>query len=497
MKNKLDELAKRLVACRAAAALKKLAVGLAGIALACVALPSMAQVFHLGPLTELSRPTLSGCAGLALPGTWGPNDAAEPAIAVNPAQPNNIVVDWILGPAGGVVSATSFDGGRSWQQVPLPLTTCSGGPFVAAADPWLAFGPDGAVFAINAMGNSLSAIFIGVNKSTDGGLHWSGISYVTPTPGLGARPTISTDSSDPRFAYAFWQGSVKSASPQFFSRTTDGGVTWETPYAPYQLSPHYAVDCSQVFVLPGGSLVYLGLLYYQGPNQPPKQNYIAVMRSSDHGQTWSSLSIAATMLPLSQPNSSGANLIVDPKTGRYVHDAGDPAFALDPNNGNLYAVWEDGRFSNFQINEIAFSMSNDGGLTWSNPIRINQTPRNIPLLNRQAFLPSVAVLGDGTIGISYYDFRSNDANPGLPTDYWLAQCHPSAGKPPTNPASWGNEMRFTDNSFNLESVILFPDEYFLGDYVGGLAASGRAFVAAFTAVDTNGVTAIFARRAGP
>jgi hypothetical protein len=499
MNYQFDELTKSMArSVTRRAALKQFSLGLAGMALACFEIPCQGQVSHLGPLIELSQPSvLSGCTGIGLPGTWGPNDAAEPAISVNPVQPNNVAADWIMGPGGDVVSVASFDGGRSWQRVPLPLTTCSGGPFAVAADPWLAFGPDGALYAINAMGDSFSATFIGVNKSSDGGLHWSGISYVTPTPGTGARPSISTDSTDSRFAYAFWQGSVKNAGPQFFSRTTDGGATWETPYAPYQLAPHYAVDFSQVFVLPGGSLVDLCLLYYEGPNQPPKQSYVARMGSTNHGQSWSSLSIAVPMQPVSQPNSTGFNLVVDPETGRYVHDAGDPAFAMDPQNGNLYAVWEDGRFSNGLINEIAFSVSSDGGLSWSNPIRINQTPQNIPLLNRQAFLPSVAVLADGTIGISYYDFRFNDPNPGAPTDYWLAQCRPSAANSPASAASWGYEVRLTDTSFNLQSAFLLGDESFLGDYVGGLAASGKAFVAAFTAVDQNGLTSIFARRVGP
>src|ERR1051326_5596501 len=226
MNNKFDELTKAMAQfVTRRRALKKFGVGLAGMALIWLALYSNAQVSHLGPLTELSQPSpVSGCIGLALPGTWGPNDAAEPAIAVNPLQPNNIVVDWILGPAGDVVSATSSDGGRSWQQVSLPLTTCSGGPFVAAADPWLAFGSDGAVYAINGMGNTLSAIFIGVNKSTDGGLHWSGISYVTPTPGGGARPTISTDGG------LHWSGiSYVTPTPGGGARptiSTDGGLHW-------------------------------------------------------------------------------------------------------------------------------------------------------------------------------------------------------------------------------------------------------------------------------
>src|SRR6516164_1586840 len=97
MNHRFDELTKAQSVMRRAPR-TKFCVGMAGIALACFALPAIAQVSHLGPLTELSQPCpLSGCTGAPLPGTWGPNDAAEPAIAVNPSQPNNIVVDWIFG----------------------------------------------------------------------------------------------------------------------------------------------------------------------------------------------------------------------------------------------------------------------------------------------------------------------------------------------------------------------------------------------------------------
>jgi hypothetical protein len=136
-------------------------------------------------------------------------------------------------------------------------------------------------------------------------------------------------------------------------------------------------------------------------------------------------------------------------------------------------------------------------LTWSNPIRVNQTPSNIPPPNRQAFLPSVAVTADGTIGVSYYDFRFNDPSPGLPTDYWMVQCHPSATAPAANPANWGNEVRLTGSSFNLEACVQLGGEFFLGFYIGGIAGSGKGFVATFTAVDQNGVTSIFGRRVGP
>src|SRR5215469_17497220 len=104
------------------------------------------------------------------------------------------------------------------------------------------------------------------------------------------------------------------------------------------------------------------------------------------------------MTPLYTPNCH--TLAVDPETRQFVGDPTNPSFAVDGRNGNLYAVWEDGRFSNFQYNDIAFSMSVDGGSTWSAPIRVNQTPLTIPPLDRQAFFPNVAVAANGTIGVS-------------------------------------------------------------------------------------------------
>ena len=94
--------------------------------------------------------------------------------------------------------------------------------------------------------------------------------------------------------------------------------------------------------------------------------------------------------------------------------------------GNLYAVWQDARFSGFSHDEIAFSRSTDGGSSWSAPIKINKTPTNIPAGNRQAFTPTVRVAADGTIGVTYYDFRNNtDDAATLPTDYFIVHCHPS------------------------------------------------------------------------
>ena len=172
------------------------------------------------------------------------------------------------------------------------------------------------------------------------------------------------------------------------------------------------------------------------------------------------------------------------------------SFAVDPNSGNLYAVWIDGRFSNFQYNSIALSMSSDGGFTWSQPIQVNQTPSTVPPIDRQAWNPTVAVAADGTVAVSYYDFRNNTGGPGALTDYWMAFCHPSASAPATSPANW-SEVRLTNTSFNLEQApARFAGDFFLGDYEG-LKAVGNDFVAVWGMPDgtSSNQESIFFRRA--
>src|SRR5207302_628968 len=208
MNNKFDELTKSLAqSVTRRAALKRLSAGLAAIALACLgAMPTATLASTLGPLIELSQPNPVGTCddGFRIPGITL-NDTFEPYVTVNPRNPNNVVATWTLGPIQNVVAGVSFNGGRTWQQVPLPLTLCSGGSYVAAGDPWLSFAPNGDLYAINLAGSSPSAAISTVIKSTDGGLHWSAPVLLTSsadlTPG---RPTIAVDSTDARFVYAFW-----------------------------------------------------------------------------------------------------------------------------------------------------------------------------------------------------------------------------------------------------------------------------------------------------
>jgi hypothetical protein len=449
-----------------------------------------------GPLLLLSNPDpLAGCP----PGFLGANVAIEPYVAVNPANPKNLAAIWIDdGFAGNVVSVT-LDGGTTWQNEPLPGTThCTGGNFPEAADPWLAFAPNGDLYAeSDAFGIGTEKRAVLINKSTDGGLTWSDAIQINPNgnakPDRGAdKPSLAADPTHSGYVYAVWN--EEGHSDTVFTRTVDGGQTWEPARTIDAAPPSEFNEGHQIVLLPDGTLV---CAFTEGQYTNNGQVALTLLRSSDQGQTWSGPIAAVVQQPLIDPSIQPPNATVtDPDTGQAVE--AHPSFesiALDPNSGTLYAVWPDGRFSNFQYNSIALSRSSDGGLTWSNPIQVNQTPTSVPPLDRQAWNPTVAVAADGTVAVTYYDFRNNTPAAGALTDYWLAYCHPSATTPVTNPANWG-EVRLTDTSFDLEQApIRFYGAFFVGDYEG-LAAVGKDFVAAWGMPDGTSTAqeSIFFRR---
>src|SRR5262249_10253529 len=124
-----------------------------------------------GPLVLLSDPDpLAGCP----PGILPADVAAEPYVAVNPANPQNLAAMWIDHGLAGTADGLSLDGGTTWQNESLPgITQCTGGSSPDAADPWLAFAPNGDLYAESGtFGDKKEGGFL-VNKSTDGGRTWS------------------------------------------------------------------------------------------------------------------------------------------------------------------------------------------------------------------------------------------------------------------------------------------------------------------------------------
>jgi hypothetical protein len=443
------------------------------------------------------------------------NSEDENQVVVDPTNPNHFVVLWQgddtnVGFRGQNVGV-SKDGGATWTVAPLPkVSQVSGGPLQSTADPWLAFAPNGDLYA-TCLAFTSPQQFVGatvednvlVLKSTDGGLTWSAPTVLhdnTDSSAFNDRESITADPTDPRFAYMTWHfesvpsgyairneqpvaGFAGAKLPLLFTRTTDGGRTWEPVRTIYDPGANAGAQLGQIVVRPGGTLldVFDEILVNKDNGGDGKFDVnLSILMSQDRGQTW----------PNGKPIRAvemQSVAVFDPDNGVPLDDTSvfSPHMdvAQDPHNGYLYAVWMDSRFSGGQYSSIAFSMSTDGGLTWSAPIKINQTPTNIPAADQQAWQPLVKVAADGTVAVTYYDIRNNDASPGLPTDYWAVFGKPTTPTALTDPANWDNELRLTDKSFDLEKALFLGEGdpvpgLFTGDYVG-LKAVGTDFIATF------------------
>jgi hypothetical protein len=501
-------------------------------------IPQMAWAssYVAGPLVQVSgaSPFADSDCGLARQtGTFYPNSEVEPWVDVNPADTDNLIGAWQQdrwsngGSRGNVVGA-SFNGGATWSVVRNTKnslctggTQANGGAYDRASDPWVTISPNGTAYLMSlsidhapdtAFGSNPDAML--VSRSTDGGLTWRKPTTLirdTNPNRLNDKNSMTADPNSSRFVYAIWDRLVAPPSgnpnptagenalayrgPTLLARTTDGGASWEDARIIYDPGTLNQTIGNQIVVLPDnqrfdGELVDGFTLTYGTKNAQKNRGLnVALLRSRNHGRTWSQEPIIfAKLLSIG---------VTDPDNGDPVR-TGDiiPDFAVDPNSGQLYAVWQDARFSGGQYESVALSTSTDGGLTWSEPVKVNKTPTGIPAADQQAFVPGVDVASDGTVSVTYYDFRKNTSGPQALTDYWAVHCHPS---PPNNRCSqsgnYGAELRLTDDSFDLEQAPVARG-YFLGDYEG-LANVGPDFGAFYSQTKGPGPTNIFFRSYGP
>jgi hypothetical protein len=413
----------------------------------------------------------------------------DPTSAADADGPNLIGVyqqdRYATGGARGQGTSVSTDGGRTYtrlsrEQLPR-FSQCQGNPlYERATDPWVSFSPAGTAHQIslsfNDTANLDNAVLVSRSTRAQGGMTWSApvtLRRDTSPTVFNDKESITADQNvgpnGEHYVYAIWdrlvfpnersQGvsfltSAAFRGPTWFARSTDDGATWEPAHPIYDPGQNDQTIGNQIVALGNTDLVNVMGLFKNDNAGGNRGERVAVLRSTNRGSSWTG---PITVSPL------GTVEVTDPETGDPIR-TGDiiPEIASDERAGHdeVYAVWQDARFNGFERDQIAFSRSTDGGLTWSTPVRISRHNET------QAFTPAIRVDGDGNIGVTYYDFRNNDpSTASLETDTWFTRS--------TDGGRAWSEERVTPTSFDMRTAPVARG-YFTGDYEG-LTALGGSF----------------------
>ena len=455
-------------------------------------------------ISPSGSPYAADCAG-STTGTLFPGTEVEPWIATNPVDDGNSIAVWQQdrfsnGGANGLRAAYSSSGQWLNPANQPGFSVCAGGTgeqggYERATDPWVAFSSDGSTAYFMSLSLDLSHDFdhaMTVSRSFDGGATWEATPKVlrrdTSRNVLNDKNSLTGDRFDPGKAYAIWdrlvfpnektrgQHSENAAAyygPTWFTRTTDGGDTWEAAHKIWdpaqQRNDSGRNDQSignQIVQTDATHLVDVFDWINNDNAGGNRRGYkVAAITSDDNGATWSNATVVSRFIP---------GVVHDPTTGAPLR-TGDiiPEVAIDPRAGSntLYVVWQ-GR-SATSPSSVYLSMSTDGGESWSDPEIVNQVPAV------QAFTPSVRVDKNGAVVITYYDLRNDDEDAPLWTDYWSIVKRPGD-------TSWA-ESHISGPFDHSTSAI--ARGYFLGDYAGLAAADNsdvfRAVFGQATGTTTN------------
>ena len=411
-------------------------------------------------LAQLSKTStfVAGCDGVAPNGTLYLDTAAEPSFVVNPANPMNLIAGWqqnrwSTGGAQGLNFAASFDGGTTWTPSSAAFSRCTGGAsgtagdYARASDVWLTASPSGAVYALSlsfsggtlAAGSSSAMV---VAQSLDGGRSWSApVALIQDGDQFfDDKGSITADFTDSNYVYAVWDRLTgPSAGPSYFAVTADAGVTWAAARSIYDPGSANQTLGNQIVVLPGD--VLLDVFTEIDTAGAQTVALARLVRSLDHGTTWSSPPITIAEL---EPVGT-----VDPRTGQGVRDGSDIVSVSVAPGGIVYVAWQDSRFAGGAHDGIALTHSTDGGTTWAAPLEVNADA------SVQAFTPTVHVEASGAIAVTYYDLRNDAFAPfgSLLADAWMV----------TSSDGTTFQERHLSGPFDLD---LAPNAngLFLGDY---------------------------------
>jgi len=376
---------------------------------------------------------------------------SEPSIAVNPTNPNQVVVVYQGGTSvqGSANVAYSTDAGNTfaiaegthppdWRVLGDVTTTFDnkGHAFLC----YLAFDKLG-TNSYWARGAGRNGIF--VRRSLDGGKTWEKEAIPIKAWPTGHEANIQFEDEPRIFAdnspqsrylgnlYVGWVEWQLEKSVMLFSRSTDDGKTWSTPK---EISVHAGLPRDDNGSLGGyvqaiGSDGTIYAIWDDG-------NSIVLTQSHDGGRSFIA---PRTVLKVGPPYFGEV-----PGVSRVE---GFPQIAVDtspgPNRGRIYICWSD--YRNGDV-DVFLSSSPDLDHSWSKPVRVNNDP--IHNGNDQFYQWMTVDQKTGAVYVMFYDRRDDPVN---------RQTRITLGRSTDGGRTFDN-YAWTDNAFHGQQNT------FLGDY---------------------------------
>jgi hypothetical protein len=333
--------------------------------------------------------------------------------------------------------ATSTNNGSTWTNGLLPgITTFEGGTYNRVSDPAVAFDAMHNAWLISSLaitGTSGAAVL--TSRSTDGGLTWSTPFTTNLTTGVDKNWIVCDDTSTSPFyghCYTEWDNNAAGNLLQM-STSTDGGKTWSTP-----ATNNSGVIGGQPLVRPDGTVIV--------PIDNANETAVGAFNSTNGGASWSAVT---TITTISHHTEAGG-----------LRSGALPTAEID-GAGTVYVVWSDSRFRRRGAsNDLVISHStNSTGTSWST---VSRVPIDATNSGVDHFIPGLAVNKNTSgstaqLGVTYYYYPTSACGSSCVLDVGFISS--------TNGGSTWSTATQLAGPFNVGWVANTSQGRMVGDYI--------------------------------